>query len=106
MNEIFQYFADVLLVVMLVAMIVAIPCTRQKLREPMNSQVLFLKIRPVARREHPALPQAKHQQNIEKFCSFVDFLSCTLTKNVASRLVQLSLFIFMLFLKPYSVCFG
>ncbi len=63
MNEIFQYFADVLLVTMRDALIplldkflkvklgcslaLAIPCTRQKLREPMNSQVLLLKICPV-----------------------------------------------------------
>ncbi len=33
-------------------------------------------------------PQAKHRQNIEKFRSFVDFLSCTLTKKVANRLVK------------------
>ena len=54
MNEIFQYFSDVLLVTMRDALILlldeflkikvgcslvlAIPCLRQKLREPMNSQ--------------------------------------------------------------------
>ncbi len=63
MNEIFQYFADVLLVTMRDALILlldkflkvklgcslalAVPCTRQKSREPMNSQVLYLKICPV-----------------------------------------------------------
>ncbi len=53
MKEIFQYFADVLLVAMRdikfgCSLALAIPYTRQKLREPMNSQILFLKICPVA----------------------------------------------------------
>ncbi len=64
MNEIFQYFADVLLVTMRDALILlldkffkiklgcslalAIPVVSEELREPMNSQVSFLKICPVA----------------------------------------------------------
>ncbi len=63
MNEIFQYFADVLLVTMRDALILlldkflniklgcslalAISVVCKELREPMNSQVLLLKICPV-----------------------------------------------------------
>ncbi len=64
MNEIFLYFADVLLVAMRDALILlldeflkinlgcslvlAISVVCKELREPMNSQDLFFKIRPVA----------------------------------------------------------
>ena len=65
MNEIFQYFADVLSVTMRDALILlldkflkiklgclldlAYPVVCKELRQPMNSQVLFLKICPVSR---------------------------------------------------------
>ena len=44
-------------------------------------------------------------QNTVKFRLFMEFLSRTLTRKVSNRLVKLSLFMFVLFLKMYSFYF-